>query len=259
MENKKLVKILMKDMVELEELIAEVKLTRRFDDLEMEFIHTRAKGVLQLLQLLDSREVAALPEISENKEHVEKLIEKVEHATQVAAEMHAGKQQEFSREEEQKELQMPEYEEEINTVAEAREDNNGEIAEVEPVSDNTENEDTGMLEEERQKSQANSRLGDSFMKGKSVNDLITDKVKLEYKLSNRPVTSIQASIGINDRFRDIRELFDGDNKKFLEAVKTLDSMQNVKEAVDYLRNNYRWKKNETSLKFVNLVKRRFLN
>ena len=101
-------------------------------------------------------------------------------------------------------------------------------------------------------------MGDSFLKGKSVNDLITDQNKLEFKLSNRPVSSIQAAIGINDRFQYIRELFDGDNQKFLEAVKTLDSKQNIKEAVDYLRNNYKWKKNETSLKFVNLVKRRFI-
>jgi hypothetical protein len=78
-------------------------------------------------------------------------------------------------------------------------------------------------------------------------------------LSNRPVNCLQAAIGINDRFQYIRELFDGDNQKFLETVKTLDSKQNIKEAVNYLRNNFKWKKNETSLKFVNLVKRRFIN
>ncbi|MFW5756688.1 MAG: hypothetical protein ACOCWK_08800, partial [Tangfeifania sp.] len=119
--------------------------------------------------------------------------------------------------------------------------------------------DEEMLGEEDEKTEANSRLGDSFLKGKSVNDLITDQQKLEYKLSNRPVSSIQAAIGINDRFQYIRELFDGDTKKFLETVKAVDSMNDIKEAVDYLRNNFRWKKNETSLKFVNLVKRRFQN
>jgi hypothetical protein len=91
--------------------------------------------------------------------------------------------------------------------------------------------DDDMLEEEIEKVESVSRLGDSFLKG-----------KLE-----------------NDRFMNIRELFDGNNQKFLETVKTLDSKQNIKEAVDYLRNNFRWKRNETSLKFVNLVKRRFIN
>jgi hypothetical protein len=129
---------------------------------------------------------------------------------------------------------------------------------VEAAGDVGENDDD-MLEEESEVPETLSRLGDSFLKGKSVNDLITDQNKLEFKLSNRPVRSIQSAIGINDRFQYIRELFDNDSEKFLEAVKTLDSSENIKDAVDYLRHNYKWKKNETSLKFVNLVKRRFLN
>ncbi|MDD4108650.1 MAG: hypothetical protein PHH93_08020, partial [Prolixibacteraceae bacterium] len=54
MEHKKLIKILLKDMGELEELISDVKSNGNFEDLEMEFIHTRAKGIMQLLYLLDS-------------------------------------------------------------------------------------------------------------------------------------------------------------------------------------------------------------
>ena len=34
-------------------------------------------------------------------------------------------------------------------------------------------------------------------------------------------------------------------------------MKNEKEAAEYLRVNFKWKKNEASLKFINLVKRRF--
>ena len=210
MENKKLIKILLKDMGELEELIAEVKASRQFDTLEMEFIHTRVKGILQLVQLLDAKEETVQAEIK--------------------------KEPEVSEEEPQEKTDAGE-----------------------PFKEITENEDDVVLEEENEIADAVSRLGDSFLKGKSLNDLITDQNKLEFKLSNRPVSSIQAAIGINDRFQYIRELFDGDNQKFLETVKTLDSKQNIKEAVDYLRNNFKWKKNETSLKFVNLVKRRFIN
>jgi hypothetical protein len=209
MENKKLIKILLKDMGELEELIAEVKASRQFDTLEMEFIHTRVKGILQAVQLLDAKEETVQAEIKKEPEVSEEPQEKTD----------AG----------------------------------------EPFKEITENEDDVVLEEENEIADAVSRLGDSFLKGKSLNDLITDQNKLEFKLSNRPVSSIQAAIGINDRFQYIRELFDGDNQKFLETVKTLDSKQNIKEAVDYLRNNFKWKKNETSLKFVNLVKRRFIN
>ena len=107
--------------------------------------------------------------------------------------------------------------------------------------------------------EANQRLGDSFSKEKSLNDMVSDHNNLEFKLSNRPVASIQAAIGINDRFQYIRELFDGSGEKFSETVKTLDSMNHISEAVNFLQQNFKWKKNETSLKFVNLVKRRFPN
>ncbi len=104
----------------------------------------------------------------------------------------------------------------------------------------------------------NKRLGDSFTKEKSVNDLMSaDTQKLENKISNMPVSSIQAAIGINDRFQYIRELFDGDADKFAETVAKLDSMPDLKDAVVYLQQNFKWKKTEVSLKFVTLIKRRF--
>jgi hypothetical protein len=281
MENKKLIKILLKDMGELEELIADVKKNKQFDAIEMEFIHTRAKGLLQLLQLFESNDdfQQEIPQVDsekveEIKEKVEAAAEKTEEIREEKAELISSEPEDISEKEEEVEedktaenetdeaLQVPPAEEMVAEAAEKAEEKKpikeSEPANSEEVSKEEENDDE-MLNEEEDKTEANSRLGDSFLKGKSVNDLITDQHKLEFKLSNRPVTSIQAAIGINDRFQYIRELFDGDNEKFLETVKALDSMSDIKEAVDYLRNNFKWKKNETSLKFVNLVKRRFQN
>ncbi len=259
MENKKLINILTKDMGELEELIADMKLKQQFDVLEMEFIHTRAKGVLQLLQMLDSRKEPVLPAGGEENKILEKLKDKVEKVSQITSEINTdgGGHQEPEEESEQEQREQPlpgvipepsEHEPEAAPEERKKEEN---------VSPKQEEEDEDMLQEEIRKPEIGGRLGDSFLKSKSVNDLITDQVKLEYKLSNRPVISIQSAIGINDRFQYIRELFDGDNRKFLETVKALDSMDNIRQAVDYLRVNYKWKKNETSLKFVNLIKRRF--
>ncbi|MGE0021262.1 MAG: hypothetical protein AB7S72_16430 [Draconibacterium sp.] len=114
------------------------------------------------------------------------------------------------------------------------------------------------LDETPDDEQQGKRLGDSFLKEKSVNDLISaDAQKLENKISNMPVSSIQAAIGINDRFQYIRELFDGNAEKFAETVAKLDSMSDLKDAVVYLQQNFKWKKTEVSLKFVTLIKRRF--
>ena len=277
-------------MGELEELIADVKSNRNFDPLEMEFIHTRAKGLLQLLQLFDSKDnvpdvisAAEHKKVDELKETVEAVAEKTEeisgevkHESTGADKKEDGKPAGEIAEKEPEEIQddTPEQQETPETATSADQEIPAEketspkpeaspARETEqanrPPEADKEEKDNEMLEEEEKKPESGGRLGDSFLKGKSVNDLITDQHKLEYKLSNRPVSSIQAAIGINDRFQYIRELFDGDTNKFLETVKALDSMQDIREAVDYLRKNFKWKKNETSLKFVNLVKRRFQN
>jgi len=270
MEDKKLIKILLKDMSELEELIADLKTQEKIDSLEMEFVHSRAKGLLQLMHLFEAKmqKNSSVPLSDAEQEKVEKVKQTIEAAAiqkdelpeQEKAEVReeAGYQKshqekpavEDSRETEKEEDPEPEVENQEKPATE-------EIRREDDVEQ--EEKDDDMLEEDNERTEANSRLGDSFLKGKSVNDIITDQNKLEYKLSNLPVSSIRAAIGINDRFQYIRELFDGDSEKFLETVKALDSMQNIKEAVDYLRKNFKWKKNETSLKFVNLVKRRFQN
>ncbi len=252
-------------MCELEELIAEIKATRRFDALEMEFIHTRTKGILQLMQLFDSKDETVQNEYAEELKIVEREQEKPVSAEsfEEPAEEKQPDEKEIVNEPEIAEPRQEDIREKEPAPKPVMEDSPGTTVQEESGTSKPlttrDKEDDDMLEEEAEKTEATSRLGDSFLKGKSVNDLITDQNKLEFKLSNRPVSSIQAAIGINDRFQYIRELFDGDNQKFLEAVKALDSKQNIKEAVDYLRTNYKWKKNETSLKFVNLVKRRFLN
>ncbi len=132
--------------------------------------------------------------------------------------------------------------------------------EVEPVVNETQK--SGVeLDEVENHDEANNRLGDSFSKGNSVNELLgsDDSDKLEYKISNSPVESIKTSIGINDRYQYIRELFEGNAETFSRAVGELDNLNSIQEAVTYLQQNYTWKKNDTSLKFVNLVKRRFPN
>jgi len=269
MEDKKLIKILLKDMSELEELIAELKSQENIDSLEMEFVHSRAKGLLQLMQLFEAKmqKNSSEPLSDAEQKKVEKVQQTIEAASVQKDELPRQEKAEEGEEAGHREINQGRPTSEGIQEREKKEPESGPENQEMPATGEThreddveqEEKDDDMLEEDNERTEANSRLGDSFLKGKSVNDIITDQNKLEYKLSNRPVSSIRSTIGINDRFQYIRELFDGDSDKFLETVKTLDSMQNIKEAVDYLRKNFKWKKNETSLKFVNLVKRRFQN
>ena len=268
MENKKLLRILQKDMNELEELIAEIKMQRNFSELEMEFIHTKAKGVMQLVQLLSNTENNnGNDEILVKNEKIEELketVSEIQHKVTDDSKEGINTQEEVESKKVEKELSNESDNKDQNVVEKESEDKpenkvKPEKNEVSEPQESGDEKDDDMLEDEEDLAQAGSTLGDSFLKGKSINDILTDQNKLEFKLSNRHVESIKTAIGINDRFQYIRELFDGNSEKFADAVQTLDSKQNIKEAVDYLRQNYKWKKSETSLKFVNLVKRRFQN
>lgn len=207
MENKRLIGIMLKDMRELEELISEIKTDGKFSLPEVEFLHTRSKGILQLMQMLQTTEYGTTP--------------------------------------------SPEIREE---TAEEEAPATGCTGDYEQTAKEEENIPSGEMNADEHR-----RLGDSFTKGRLLNDIMEDGNKLEYKLSNRPVSSIRAAVGINDRFQYIRELFEGSSEKYADTVAALDSMTVVNDALTYIQQNFQWKDNETSLKFINLIKRRFAN
>ncbi|MCX6229612.1 MAG: hypothetical protein NTV75_10675 [Bacteroidia bacterium] len=84
-----------------------------------------------------------------------------------------------------------------------------------------------------------------------------EKTDLGYTLM--PLAKIGGSIGINDRFLFIRELFANDSNAFDQAIEDLDLCHTIEQAVSYLKKNFKWTKNEASQKFLILVKRRFSN
>lgn len=281
MENKKLLKFLLKDLVEIEELFAE-KGSAGFDAYEFEFLQTRFKGAKQIIQMLEDKEGKNL-NISTLEEPKIPAIEKEEIVEEVAAEISAEAEapqpvDEVEEKSLEEEAEQTEAKIETSTVIETTETvqvttesevvdevEEEEIIAEEPatLTDEAGPEVNDDLEMEDEPEETVGRtLGDSFLKGQSVNDLMANGNgggKLENKLSNSPVDSLQRAIGINDRYLYIRELFSGDAEVFAKTVSELDNLNNIQEAVGYLQQNYKWKKNETSLKFVNLVKRRFQN
>ena len=271
MENKKLLKYLLKDLSELDEMFSE-KGKNSFDDFEMEFIQNRVTGAKRLIQLFFEHENEKPAEFkSDNSSHQKTELQnldllkvkseiKVEEKTPeiiVEEKIHETAIEEKIKVAEN-EIEVPEIAKVPEVVIYEKTENVVSVQEVSTQSVVVQQE--LQMEDEEPVDIHNKRLGDSFLKEKSVNDLMSDDFsKLEYKLSNRPVSSIQSAIGINDRFQYIRELFEGSTDNFVKTVADLDSMNNIKDAVNYLQSNFKWKKNETSLKFVNLIKRRFPN
>ncbi len=102
----------------------------------------------------------------------------------------------------------------------------------------------------------NTAVGQNFQKERSLNDSMGE-TKMESKLSNSPITSLRAAIGLNDRFLFIREIFNNNSEKYNAVIEHLDKMEQIQEAVEYLKANLSMEKNETTMKFVDLLKRRF--
>lgn len=279
MENKKLLKYLLKDLSELEEMFTESG-KNSFDDLEMEFIQNRVAGAKKLVQMFLEHEniepvegktdssfqhKSELQQIDSSSgktgvwvEEVNTEIKSVEKTIEITEKVKApGIVIQESIPEMITEVEMPEPEivkvNEVEIQEQQVEEVPKQTAKIRPAAVQQEL----RLDDEEPADIHNKRLGDLFSKEKSVNDLLTDASKLENKLSNRPVDNLQSAIGINDRFQYIRELFEGSADNFVKTVAELDSMDDIKDAVDYLQTNFKWKKNETSLKFVNLIKRRF--
>jgi hypothetical protein len=94
-------------------------------------------------------------------------------------------------------------------------------------------------------------------KERSINEQLGEKKAAETPLSNSPISSLRATIGLNDRILFIKEIFNNNDEKYNTIIDQLDKMDSIQEAVDYLKRNLSLQKNETSLKFVDLLKRRF--
>lgn len=93
-------------------------------------------------------------------------------------------------------------------------------------------------------------------KHQSVNEILAQD-RIESSFEGIPLKNIRDGIGLNDRFLYIRELFDNDAGKYEKTIAALDAFSTIEEAVEYLKQNFKWNKTEASQKFLALVKRRF--
>ena len=94
-------------------------------------------------------------------------------------------------------------------------------------------------------------------KDRSLNATIGEAKSTEPLVTNGSITSLRAAIGLNDRFLFIREIFSNNTDKYNSIIDQLDKLENQQQAVELLKANITLQKNETSLKFVDLLKRRF--
>ena len=108
-------------------------------------------------------------------------------------------------------------------------------------------------------------IGSTYAPGASIGDKInksqTDK-SISEKINTQPLVDLKLSIGINERFAFINELFKGDQQLYHQSIDKLNSMQVYEDAQHLIHHELmqklNWDENNSRLQeFNKLVKRRF--
>ena len=83
---------------------------------------------------------------------------------------------------------------------------------------------------------------------------------LTSKMQSSPIKSISGSMGINDKFFFIRELFHGNADNFNQTLKTLDQMPNFNQAYSYLLSTFEWDMDSLPVQqMLTLIRRKFIS
>jgi hypothetical protein len=128
----------------------------------------------------------------------------------------------------------------------------------EPKTEILEIEEEQKVEVKIEKTQEKPNIASNY---KSLNDIFqnfSNQSDLSAKFKSRPISNIKTSIGLNDKFLMINELFDGKAANFNAFLDSLDSLQNLEEATNYIRENLTWDETKASATYlIELVYRRF--
>jgi len=132
-----------------------------------------------------------------------------------------------------------------------------------PVKQDTVKEETSVAKPEIKPGEEPATIADRF-KGekKFINERLGDngiRQDLSSKLQSKPIHDIGTSLGLNDRFKLINELFNGDKDSYQQTINVLDSANNFNEAFNYISTSYDWDMEDDSvLMLLDLVRRKFI-
>ena len=106
-------------------------------------------------------------------------------------------------------------------------------------------------------------LNETVQGEQSINDKLKQQtVETAGKLQNEPIRDLRKAIGINDKYRFVKELFRNDEAAYERSVKTINSFNILQEAEYWIQREMKyklgWDDNDSTVKsFYQLVKRRF--
>lgn len=81
-------------------------------------------------------------------------------------------------------------------------------------------------------------------------DTIVAPSALGEEINHSKIASLRDGIGLNDKFLMIRDLFDGDDEAYDEAITALDSMETLDDCMIHIIENYAWSPDTEGSKFI---------
>ncbi len=81
-------------------------------------------------------------------------------------------------------------------------------------------------------------------------DTIVAPNALAAEINHTKIASLRDGIGLNDKFLMIRDLFDGDDEAYDEAITALDSLESMDDCMIHIIENYAWNPDTEGSKFI---------
>ena len=267
MDRKIILELIRKDIDELQLLVSALAVNSDPDNILLEITTSRIQTVLHQLSLLKSNETIKI-EKTETLTSVKTIELKFESQNSQIDNEHeieakTDVQHNFEEDITSSKASVASAEKQPEVTSGKADDKVEEIISDEVLVEELEDE---LVEEPQPQSEPQSEpeneeknrrvFGEQFTKEPSLNERFSDLKQNRATVISQPVISIRKAIGLNDRFMYIRELFDNDTVVFEKTIDAIDNAKNIVEALEYLEQHFKWKRDEISLKFMELVKRR---
>lgn len=237
MEKEALLKIILRDIKELELLVTTFISEDSISDGYIQLAKNKTQAVLDELNL-----------ISESKRT--RVVRHIEEAKVLKQESPITKSEKEEKVDEV--VKIEEVQPEIKPAV------TKEVEVTPPPTPKSETPKTTFVKKEG-KSLPKSVIGEVLGKeNKSLNEqLFTNNTSGEASFQT-PISDLKKAIGINDRFFFQRELFESKAEVFDQVVAQINAMQDYDSAITFIKGNFSWNfEEEAAATFLELVKRRF--
>lgn len=109
------------------------------------------------------------------------------------------------------------------------------------------------------KSPSKSVIGEVLGKdNKSLNEQLSKNNSPSESSFQGAISDLKKAIGINDRFLFQRELFNSNSEVYNQVIDQINEMHNYESAIAFIKGNFNWNtEDEATITFLELVKRRF--